>query len=454
MCLDFTQSVLTLLFQAPDTSRDLYRQNLGQLHKKSGNANMPVYSKSEVATILNNLKQEHIVLKLKMEKSVETPDTAAHVKSSKTLKATSVSACSSPASPIQHMKMRKSNVPSGIVGFNFKGHVIDQMTIKNEKVTKDQMNCADTGPLPGTPEAPPRVLVRSSSSPETVTSNDEALPQLNQSSIKDVPGAAIKAALGSGLFASFRRASLAGVLEKVRTHMGEQIAAEKNYDAEDEGKHKPLNTVLSFEEKLQFDDADESVKDPATFAIEHQSNLRKLRLKSMCQDFESDETRQALDRISAADKQNSSSQRIQKVWRFDQIAEVPVRSYTGLKKNADVARRPSSAIGLPRNFGSSMPTPRLDLSASEKSIRGSVEAPGQEKTRISGGLEKVRQRSSMGPGGFWREGLHSASTEALHRKMPYLVASITAIKNSKFTCNVCHCACSQDALGRCAYCGA
>jgi hypothetical protein len=453
--LDLTKSMLTLMFQAPNASKGLYRQNLGELQKKSGNTNMPVYSKFEVDTILGNMNHKKIEQKLKTEKLDKTPERTAAMKASERLRATSIQANSSPASQVQ-----RSTAPSGIFGYNFKGKSIDQMITKNEKRLQDQMKRDGLDKMPETPEAP-RVLVRSSSVPEPSVIIEDVLPKLIRSKSNESPGAAIKAALGSDLFASFRRANLAGVLDKVKTHLGEHNIVEAINKADDEDNPTSFDIVSSFEDRMRSNEADEleRVKDPATFAIEHQSHLRRLRLKSMCQEYESEETRQALDRVSAADKTHSTNQRIQKVWRFDQIAEVPIRPYSGLRKNADAARRPSSAINF--KLGNVVQTtPRLNQSAFNRSLSATAEASGQEKSQIPRVLDKVtnenkaRERSSMGPGGFWREGLHSASIEAIHRKMPEFIASIAEIKNSSSNCDVCMSLCCKDAHGRCKYCGA
>ncbi len=419
---------------------------------------MPVCSKSELASILENMNQKQNSWKLKKTTSIKTPERTAAANSLEAL--ASISASSSPVNQAKHTKVQRSPAPSGIFGYNFKGSKIDQMMTKKEKhKAEDQKQCDESTQPPVTPQAT-HVLVRSSSLPETAVVNDDALPKLNRSSSNESPGAAIKAALGSGLFASFRRASLAGVLEKVKTHMGEQNMTETMRCEIGEFEQTPSTKVLAFEELAQFNDGEERFKDRATFEIENQSNLRRLRLKSMCQEFESEETRYALDKVSAADKNHSTSRRIQKVWRFDQIAEPPVRPYSGLKKNADAARRPSSAINLNCEMGSRVQvTPRLNQSASYQSS-GSITATDQEKTQIPGVVDKMRnenrmkERSSMGPGGFWRAGLNSASNEAFNRKMPDFVASIAEIKNSSFMCDVCQSLRSKDALGRCKYCGA
>ncbi len=131
-----------------------------------------------------------------------------------------------------------------------------------------------------------------------------------------------------------------------KTTVGEQI--DTVHDVNDGDARMSSHKIPAWEEKTQSVDAEDSVEDRATFETERQSNLRQLRLKSMCYEFELAESREALDRVSATDKKNSTARRIQKIWKFDHIAEVQVRPYSGLRKNADAARRPSSSIDLNR----------------------------------------------------------------------------------------------------------
>lgn len=419
---------------------------------------MPVYTKTQVASILDSMDQKQNTPKLtkdKLDKTLERT-TASH--SVEILRSTSMSAKSSPVHHGRHAAdVSRSPAPLGISGYNFKGNAIDQIMAKNEQRAEDQNQPNDSERLPGTPEAA-RPLVRSSSMPEPAALGIEALPVLNRSSSSEEPGAAIKAALGSRVFASFQRTSLASVLLKVKTTVDEQINTV--HDVNDGDANTSSHKIPQWEEKTQsvefLVDAKDSVEDRATFEIERQSNLRQLRLKSMCYESESAETREALDRISATDKKNSTSRRIQKLWKFNHIAEVQVRPYSGLRKNADAARRPSSAINLNSNLENDplLTTPRSNPSVITRSVSRSGNATDSEKTRVPGVVAKMRERSSMGPGGFWRAGLRSASTEAIERKMPECVASIPEIRKAALFCNVCLSLGGKDALGRCKYCRA
>lgn len=457
-----SRMILTLI-QAPKASGDMYRLNLGKIRQESGNANMPVCSKSEVAAVIEKIDQSRNPLTPKI-KSSEMTGRKATSKSPKSLWATSVlSQSTSPAQVRKLLLEPKEPSSLGISGFNFKSNP-DTVGAIITKIGKDEeiQNRRDESQQScGTPV----VLKRSASMPSPVDSNAEVLPDLHRSSSTGNNGAAIRAALGSGLFASFRKTTLANVLEKVKAAVGEHIDSspdEKKFEMTKSDRF--VADELSFTKQITSPgcaqpSADEIVeiesKDRANIETERQSNHRNSPTKPMSCELELADATPSWNRFQETE---STSRKIQKNWKFDSIAEVTARPYSGLKKNASAARRPGSAIGVKTDaetFG--YKTLESNPSATPRSIKESSETIWGENTRT---IEKLRQEnkmkeiSPMGPGGFWRSGLHSASREAIQRKLPNFVANIAEVKKQTLTCSVCQSWRSKDARGVCKNCGA
>ena len=457
--------MLIILIQALKASKDMYRLNLGKI-QESGNANMPVCSKSEVAAVIEKIDQSRNPLTPTI-KSSEMTGRKTTSKSPKSLCATSVLSPSTSPAQVRKLHLEPKEPSSlGISGYNFKsnpdfvGALITKIgkdeEIQNRLSDESQQSC-------GTPVA----LMRSASLPSPVDSNAVVLPNLNRSNSTGNNGAAIRAALGSGLFASFRKTSLANVLEKVKAAVGEHIDSspdEKNVEmtkndgfVADELSFIKQTTLPGYAQPSADEMFKIESKDSANIETERQSNHRNSLTKPMSCELELADTTPSW-KWNRFQEQESTSRKIQKNWKFDAIEEVTARPYSGLKKNSSNARRPGSAIDVKTNtetFGCKIM--ESNPSATPRSIKESSETIVGENTRA---IEKLRQesrmkeRSSMGPGGFWRSGLHSASREAIQRKLPKFVANIDEVKKQLLICSVCLSWRSKDARGVCKNCGA
>jgi hypothetical protein len=422
---------------------------------------MPVLSKSEVDGILKNMEQNRTASTPTAKQFQKIPDRTA------TLRSPEISLQKSlPATPTS----AQLNKPAlfGISGHKFRSdefnYVGTASAKKNEAESPIQHN--ESEGLPGTPVLGPAALVRSSSLPSPTVSNDEVRPNLNRSNSIGNSGAAIKAALGSDMFASFRRTSLASVLEKVKTTVGEQLEESSHdrtiFEIVENGPstfHKQENVFDSASPIFNRHDQSavreritQDCEDQETFEAGNHSSLRRIRLQSMCYEVESAEMKMALDRVAQTDSRSkSSSRKIQKVWKFDPIAEIPVRPYSGLKKNADAAKKMNSAITLNSNLD--IFDFKSNACGTPRSLSSSLQAIAQEKTRVEDKTKesKTRDRCIMGPGGFWRTSVHSASAEAIQRKMNGTVANFAQVGK---ICHVCQLVRSKDLRGRCKNCGA
>jgi hypothetical protein len=424
---------------------------------------MPVLSKKQVDGVLTKMEQEQHTIARTPLRLLKTPDRKVQSRSPNSMRTSPMATTPSPA------ELGKLNLDTrgpaflGISGYNFKSD--DYLgTLPSQKLISEvNTNNNESEQLPGTPVA----LIRSSSLPSTGVSSAESLPTLNRSNSNVESGAAIKAALGSHMFASFRRASLASVLEKVKTTVEEQHDGSPN-DKTSEIKENGLfechehanilenTTTMSQGRALWAMEERVSPNCEAKVILEgkRQHIERKIRLQSMCYEIESAEMRKALDQVAEIDSRtNAPAKQIQKVWKFDQIAEIPVRPYSGLKKNAGTGRR-FSAVTPQTNFE------RIEFEANPtgtpRSIISSFQDCAHDKPRVvdKSKENRVRERPVMGPGGFWRASLHSASTEAIQRKMPDFVANIVEVRKQTLLCHVCQSFNSKDVHGRCKSCGA
>jgi hypothetical protein len=459
LCLGTSHKLITPL-QAPKSHSDLYRQTLGKDNQKSGFANMPVLSKKQLDGVLTKMEQQQYTIARTPNRLLKTPDRKVESRSPNSMRTSSIA--TTPSS----VELSKLNLDArgpaflGISGYNFKS---EDSSPSQKLIGEVNTNNNESEQLPGTPIA----LIRSSSLPSTGVSSAESLPTLNRSNSNVESGAAIKAALGSHMFASFRRASLASVLEKVKTTVEEQHDGSPN-DKTSEIKENGLFECHEHENMLE--NTTTTSQGRALWALEervspnceakvtlegkHQIKERKIRLQSMCYDFESAEMRKALDQVAETDSRtNAPAKQIQKVWKFDQIAEIPARPYSGLKKNAGAGRR-IGAVTPQTNFE------RIEFEANPsgtpRSMSSSFQDCTHDKTRVvdKSKENKIRERPIMGPGGFWRASLHSASTEAIQRKMPDFVANIAEVRKQLLLCHVCQSFNSKDVHGRCKSCGA
>jgi hypothetical protein len=463
LCLGTSHKLITPL-QAPKAHSDLYRQTLGKDHQRSGFANMPVLSKIQLDGVLTKIEQQQHTIARTPNRLLKTPDRKVESRSPNSMRTSSVATTPSSVELSKLNLDARSPAFLGISGFNFKSEEYLGTSPSQKLIGEVNASNYESEQLPGTPVA----LMRSSSLPSTGVSSAESQPTLNRSNSNVESGAAIKAALGSHMFASFRRASLASVLEKVKTTVEEQQDGspnDKTSEIKENGifechEHENMleNTTTTPEGRALWALEERVVPNSeAKVALEgkHEISERKIRLQSMCYEFESAEMREALDQVAeTGSRTNASARKIQKVWKFDQIAEIPARPYSGLKKNAGAGRRLGSAVSLQTNFE------RIELEANPngtpRSMSSSFQDCARDKTRIldKSKENKIRERPVMGPGGFWRASLHSASTEAIQRKMPDFVANIAEVRQQILICDVCQSLSSKDVHGRCKRCGA
>jgi hypothetical protein len=470
---------LDMLFQVSKASQDLYRQTLGKAQPTSANLIMPGIPKSEVVAIVAKWDQKQNPVRASppvtpTKKSLKTPDRTKASMSPTRMRTPSKSFSPSASNLGKFDVMPQEPAPFGISGYKLHGNVeighLEAAMLKNEKAQHNQKESEDRATLPETPAA----LGRSQSMPSPDVSNPVDLPKLNRSSSNGEPGAAIKAALGSSLFTTFRRTSLSTVLEKVKTAVDEQA------DVSNEAKLKfKENIQLVVEDKIKM-----AAEEQTTFEISHdfsdatqssgsgahskvgasKSNetAQSINFQDQNRDSvfyeESAEMKEAWDRVADAESRaKTPTKSIQTLWNFEPIPAPLVRPHSSLKKNADAAKRPSSA----HSFNFSWEDVEFnDRTPNQSGTPRSMDKSGKmyhENSQVVNAIRNentTREQISMGPGGFWRTGLHSASAAVIQRKMSSFVANLAEVREQRFTCDVCFSYRSKDAHGRCKKCGA
>jgi hypothetical protein len=416
---------------------------------------MPIPNKAELVDLLENMNQQnlHTSHNNALTRLNKTPE---HSDSLISLPELPKLAATPPARVLKSDLLLQETVPFGISGRNFKpipAHHLRTAIAKSSKAAEDQekLKCSNE-----------TKQIHKVAGSESLLSSDEAI--LNRSSSGGA-GAAIKAALGSGLFASFRRASLASVLQKVKATVDEQVDASAELIFKSNEDDKLILEEL-FDAKPNFNHKDEALnevpsKDRVLFEIEQRSHPGIQNSESRCCDSKNAKFDWNQD-IEIRPEGKSSSRRIQKSWNFECIRQATVQSPSGLKTKTDSERRPNSAA-IPNaslldytkfDFSGSNPnvTPRQTQGLGAKRIQNR-----SDKCRVEDLMmveNKTRQpRASMGPGGFWRVGLHSASSEVIQRKMSDFVANIPEMKQQISKCGLCLTVGKKGKSGCCEKCG-
>jgi hypothetical protein len=440
---------------------------------------MPILPNSEVVARTAKLDQNqnpasHVT---PTKTSVKTPDRTTTSKSPKQLHRLTIAGAPSAAYLERTDLMAPESASFGILGFQLHGNVANVTTghleaamLKHENSTHDQTEnrlLPDKALLSETPVA----LGRSLSMPSPEVSNSVELPKLNRSNSNGEPGAAIKAALGSSLFSTFRKTSFTSVLEKIKTAVDEQmdVTNDTKFNFAQRIQSAVVGNIqIAAQEPANWeigrgcsDTTQSSGPDVHPKDIESESNLTTATISYQKQRKDSEfleESAEMMEAWSRMAKERTPTKSIQKIWNFEPIPEPPVRPYSGLKRNADAARRPSSASSF--NFSLEdvefiNRTPTLTGTPRLQDGSGKIHHEQlHQVVDVMRSQNKRRERTSNGPGGFWRTGVHSASADVIQRKMSSFVANIPEVREQSLTCDVCFSYRSKDANGRCKKCAA